>query len=157
MLWQLAYTEIFFIKKLWPDFKSSDLVKIIKKYKKIKRNFGSVMIKKNIKERVYTSFILLFLLALMIISNFISTYFLILFSVLSVIEFFELSNKIFSRQHLKYFSNIFFITYLSLFCYLFFYFLNFLELKITLFILILGCISSDIEDLFLEKHLMDRN
>ena len=42
MLWQLAYTEIFFIKKLWPDFKSSDLVKIIKKYKKIKRNFGSV-------------------------------------------------------------------------------------------------------------------
>ena len=102
------------------------------------------MIKKNIKERVYTSFILLFLLALMIISNFISTYFLILFSVLSVIEFFELSNKIFSRQHLKYFSNIFFITYLSLFCYLFFYFLNFLELKITLFILILGCISSDI-------------
>ena len=42
MLWQLAYAEIFFIKKLWPDFKGSDLFKIIKKYKKIKRNFGAV-------------------------------------------------------------------------------------------------------------------
>ena len=42
MLWQLAYTELFFVKKLWPDFKSTDLIKIIKKYKKIKRNFGEV-------------------------------------------------------------------------------------------------------------------
>ena len=42
MLWQLAYSEIFFEKKLWPDFKSSDLLKIIKKYKKIKRNFGGI-------------------------------------------------------------------------------------------------------------------
>ena len=42
MLWQLAYTEIFFLKKLWPEFKGSDLLKIIKKYKKIKRNFGAV-------------------------------------------------------------------------------------------------------------------
>ncbi len=42
MLWQLAYTEIFFLKKLWPEFIGSDLLKIIKKYKKIKRNFGAV-------------------------------------------------------------------------------------------------------------------
>ena len=42
MLWQLAYTELFFLKKLWPDFNSSDLKKIILKYKNIKRNFGSV-------------------------------------------------------------------------------------------------------------------
>ena len=42
MLWQLAYAEIFFIKKLWPEFKGSDLLKIIKQYKKIKRNFGAV-------------------------------------------------------------------------------------------------------------------
>ncbi len=40
MLWQLAYSEIFFLKKLWPEFKSSDLLKIIKKFKKIKRNYG---------------------------------------------------------------------------------------------------------------------
>ena len=42
MLWQLAYTELFFVKKLWPDFKSTDLIKIINNYKKIKRNFGVV-------------------------------------------------------------------------------------------------------------------
>ena len=42
MLWQLAYTEIFFLDKLWPDFKISDLRKIINKYKNTKRNFGSL-------------------------------------------------------------------------------------------------------------------
>ena len=42
MLWQLAYTELFFVKKLWPDFNSNDLIKIIKNYKKTKRNFGSI-------------------------------------------------------------------------------------------------------------------
>ena len=42
MLWQIAYSEIFFLKKLWPDFSSVDLKNIIKKYKKIKRNYGSV-------------------------------------------------------------------------------------------------------------------
>tara|TARA_A100001015_G_scaffold291512_1_gene365750 strand:+ start:100 stop:750 length:651 start_codon:yes stop_codon:yes gene_type:complete len=102
------------------------------------------MIKKNIKVRLYTSSILLFFLFLMIKSNFIATYFLILFSVLSVIEYFEISKKIFSRGYLKYISNIFFIMYLSAFCFLFFYFLNFLQLKIILYVLILGCISSDI-------------
>ncbi len=42
MLWQLAYTELYFLKKLWPDFEPKDLKKIITNYKKIKRNFGSV-------------------------------------------------------------------------------------------------------------------
>jgi len=42
MLWQLAYTEIFFEKKMWPDFNSIDFLKIIKKYKKIKRNYGNI-------------------------------------------------------------------------------------------------------------------
>ena len=42
MLWQLAYTEIFFEKKLWPDFKKNDLKKILNKFKLIKRNFGSI-------------------------------------------------------------------------------------------------------------------
>ena len=42
LLWQLAYSEIFFEKKLWPEFDETDLRKIIKKYKKIKRNFGSL-------------------------------------------------------------------------------------------------------------------
>jgi len=42
MLWQIAYTEIFFLDKLWPEFKENDLKKIIKKYHKIKRNFGGI-------------------------------------------------------------------------------------------------------------------
>ena len=42
MLWQLAYTEIFFEKKLWPDFKSNDFKKILNQFKLIKRNFGSI-------------------------------------------------------------------------------------------------------------------
>jgi len=42
LLWQLAYSEIFFEKKLWPDFNEKDYIQIIKKFKKIKRNFGKI-------------------------------------------------------------------------------------------------------------------
>ena len=42
LLWQLAYTEIFFIDKLWPDFNENDFNKIVIKYNKIKRNFGNI-------------------------------------------------------------------------------------------------------------------
>ena len=42
LLWQIAYTEIFFEKKLWPDFKNEDLNRIIKKFSHIKRNFGKI-------------------------------------------------------------------------------------------------------------------
>lgn len=42
MLWQLAYTEIYFLDKLWPDFNDKDLKRVINDFKKIKRNFGSI-------------------------------------------------------------------------------------------------------------------
>ena len=42
LLWQIAYTEVFFEKKLWPDFTEKDYVRIINNYKKIKRNFGNI-------------------------------------------------------------------------------------------------------------------
>ena len=42
LLWQLAYSEIFFEKKLWPDFNEKDYNKIINKFKKIKRNYGNI-------------------------------------------------------------------------------------------------------------------
>ena len=42
LLWQLAYAEIFFEKKLWPDFNEKDFGKILNKYQKIRRNFGRI-------------------------------------------------------------------------------------------------------------------
>jgi undecaprenyl diphosphate synthase len=42
LLWQIAYTEIFFEKKLWPDFKEKDYKNILNKFKTLKRNFGSI-------------------------------------------------------------------------------------------------------------------
>ena len=42
LLWQINYTEIFFVKKLWPDFNKKDFNKILNKFKQIKRNFGAI-------------------------------------------------------------------------------------------------------------------
>jgi undecaprenyl diphosphate synthase len=42
LLWQIAYSEIFFEKKLWPDFNETDYSKIISKFKKVKRNYGNI-------------------------------------------------------------------------------------------------------------------
>ncbi len=42
LLWQISYTEIFFSKKLWPDFNEEDFIKLINKFKKIKRNYGEI-------------------------------------------------------------------------------------------------------------------
>ena len=42
LLWQLAYSEIFFEKKLWPDFNEKDYLRIINQFRKIKRNYGNI-------------------------------------------------------------------------------------------------------------------
>jgi undecaprenyl diphosphate synthase len=42
LLWQIAYTEIFFVRKMWPDFNNNDFQQILNKFKKIKRNFGNI-------------------------------------------------------------------------------------------------------------------
>ena len=42
LLWQSSYTEIFFVKKLWPDFNKKDFNKIISKFLKVRRNFGGI-------------------------------------------------------------------------------------------------------------------
>ena len=42
MLWQLAYAEIYFLDKLWPDFNNQDYIKLIGKFKREKRNFGAI-------------------------------------------------------------------------------------------------------------------
>ena len=102
------------------------------------------MIKKDLKKRVVTSIILLFVSILMIKFNFISIYILITLGTISIIEFLQISNKIFKKYYFKYFFNFLFIIYILFFCYLFFIFINYLQLKIILFILIFGCVASDI-------------
>ena len=42
LLWQLSYTEIYFVSKLWPDFTRKDFSKIINNFSKVKRNFGGI-------------------------------------------------------------------------------------------------------------------
>ena len=42
LLWQIAYSEIYFEKKLWPSFNERDYIRIIKNFKKVKRNFGNI-------------------------------------------------------------------------------------------------------------------
>jgi len=42
LLWQLAYSEIYFVKKLWPDFLPKDYNKILNNFKNLKRNFGAI-------------------------------------------------------------------------------------------------------------------
>ncbi len=42
LLWQLSYSELYFVDKLWPDFSITDYHKIIKQFKKVKRNFGNI-------------------------------------------------------------------------------------------------------------------
>lgn len=98
----------------------------------------------NVQNRIFTSLILFTLLILMFKSVLISTYLLIVFGVLSIIEFIGLSKKIFKKNFLRQLTNISFIIYILIFCFLFYFLSNFLFSKIILYTLILGCIASDI-------------
>ena len=102
------------------------------------------MIKKNIKLRINTALFLLALLLLMIKFDLVLIYVLIIFGVLSVIEFIQITKKFILPKFSRYFVNLFFITYLSLYCYLFFFLSNFTQTKVILYMLLLGCIASDI-------------
>ena len=102
------------------------------------------MINKNIFSRVKTSLFLLGILLLMIKYKFVSMYIIIIFAVLSIIEFLEIVKKIFKRKIFILLSNLFFITYITLFCLFFSFFSNFIQLKVILYLLIISCISSDL-------------
>jgi len=111
------------------------------------------MIKINTKNRIKTAIALLFLSALMISFNFISIYVLIVFGIFSILEFLEMTKKIFFNRLFRYTTNTIFIFYILFFCYFFFYFLNFIHLKIIIFILLFGCVASDIGGYFVGKFL----
>ena len=102
------------------------------------------MISKDLKKRIYTSVILLFLIILILRFNTVLVFSLIVFSVLSIIEFFNLTNKILSNKFYYLASNSFFVIYVFLFCFMFFLFSNILQLKVILFSILIGCVASDI-------------
>ena len=99
---------------------------------------------RSLKKRIITSAILLILLYLVIKFKLILVYSLILFGVFSILEFFNLLNKILKNKISKFILNSIFTIYVFFYCFIFFYFTNFLILKIIIFILLLGCIASDI-------------
>ena len=83
------------------------------------------MINKNLKKRIYTSFILLLLIILISKSNAILVFSLIVLGVLSLLEFIDISNKTIKNKFYLLISNLFFVVYIFIFCLMFFYFSNF--------------------------------
>ena len=98
----------------------------------------------NLKKRIFTSFILFFLVFLIFEFSIILVYSLLVLGVFSILEFLNISRKIFKKKFFKYFINLIFIFYVFLFSSLLIYFFNFFQLKILIFIILCGCISSDI-------------
>ena len=102
------------------------------------------MIFNDIKKRLYTSIFLILLVILISQYTFFLIYSLIILGTLSLIEFFNLVNKIFKIKFYSILLSITFSVYVLVFCILFFYFSQFIQLKIIIYILLLCCIFSDI-------------
>ena len=102
------------------------------------------MILNNFKKRFLTSLFLLLLFFLIFNSHIILNYCLIVLGVLSILEFLNLSRKIFKNKVGLILLNIFFISYIFIFCFIFLMFFNNTLLKYTLSIILFGCIASDI-------------
>ena len=102
------------------------------------------MILNNFKKRLVTSLFLLLLFFLIFKSYIILNYCLIVLGVLSILEFLNLSRKILKNKLGLILLNIFFISYIFIFCFIFLMFFNNTLLKYTLSIILFGCISSDI-------------
>ena len=74
----------------------------------------------------------------------ISTYVIIVFGVMASLEFLQISKKIFSKVFFRFLANIVCLIYLFIFCFLFLFFSDQLYLKLILYLIIFGCIASDI-------------
>ena len=98
----------------------------------------------NLKKRIFTSFILFFLVFLIFKFYIILVYSVLILGAFSILEFLNISRKIFKKKLLKYFINLIFIFYIFIFSSLLIYFFNSFQLKILIFIILCGCISSDV-------------
>ena len=102
------------------------------------------MILNNFLKRFLTSLALLLLVLLMLNYDIILVYCLILLSVISVLEFLKIINKILRNKIFIAISNFLFIFYIFLFSVMFFILSNFIQLKFILFVILLGCVASDL-------------
>ena len=102
------------------------------------------MISNNLKKRIYTSLGLMTLVFVIFTFDLMLTYTLLVLGVLSLLEFIEISKKTFKNKSSLILSNIFFITYIFIFCLFFVYFSTNIISKYILFILLLGCVASDL-------------
>ena len=102
------------------------------------------MISKNLKNRIYTSSILFVLIILIYVSNMILAFSLITLGILSILEFSSILKKITKNKFYFFCLNSFFIIFIFLFCFYFFSLSTIFQFKLILFILLFGCIASDI-------------
>ena len=104
-----------------------------------------------IKKRLFTSLILLSIVYLIIKFDYILLFALIVFVILSLMEFFNIIQKIFKNRLLKLLYNFTFTIFVFIFCFLFFFFSGIGQLKLIIFILLFGCIASDIGGFIIGK------
>jgi phosphatidate cytidylyltransferase len=102
------------------------------------------MISKNLKKRVYTSILLLFLIYLIFSFKQIAILSILIIGVLSILEFLNIIKRIFKNKLYILFSSLTFIMFIFAFCLLFLFFLSNYQLKIITFSILLGCVASDI-------------
>ena len=109
------------------------------------------MILNNFKKRILTGILLFFLIFLMFANKAVFIYTILVLGILSLIEFFKISKKIFKQKITFFLINISFIFFLFIFCLLILFLNNFVHLKIILFIILCGCIASDIGGFMIGK------
>ena len=98
----------------------------------------------SLKKRLLTSLILLSIVYLIIKFSFFLLFALLVFGVLSLIEYFSIIQKIFKNRFWRMFHNLIFTIFIFIFCFLFFFFSSIGQLKLIIFMLLFGCIASDI-------------
>ena len=99
---------------------------------------------RNFSSRFFTSIILFLLIYLIFLYDFILIYSLLIIGVISLLEFFNASNKVFKNNLIKFFCNVIFSVYTFLLCFFFLLFCIYFNTKLIIFIILFGCIASDI-------------
>lgn len=109
------------------------------------------MILKDTKKRIFTALALLLIVTIIIKYDPLLLFFLIIFGIFSIVEFFNIIKKITKNKLLRLIYNLSFIIFIFIYCSLFFFFSGIIQLKIILFILLFGCIASDVGGLIIGK------